>query len=261
MKELSVMQKTPLHQYRPSKAAAYGLLARAYLSMRKYDSAYKYSNLCLSLKSDLVNYADFPISTTSTNPTFVPFNQETIFYTDMFSTFISNLAVTRAKVDTVLYLTYANNDRRKYLFFVATGLYQRFKGSYSGSGFFTGIATDEMFLIRSECNARLGNITSAMTDLNTLLAKRWNSGTFIPLMASDANDALNKILMERRKELIFRGLRWMDIKRLNREGRNIILNRLVDGQIYSLQPNANYFALPLPTDIINLTNMPQNIYP
>src|SRR6185295_14803650 len=33
----------PLHCLRPSKGAAYGLLARTYLSMREYDSAFKYS--------------------------------------------------------------------------------------------------------------------------------------------------------------------------------------------------------------------------
>src|SRR5690606_37066919 len=40
----------------PTRATAYALLARTYLSMRKYDEALHYSNLCLSLKSDLLDY-------------------------------------------------------------------------------------------------------------------------------------------------------------------------------------------------------------
>ena len=96
-------------------------------------------------------------------------------------------------------------------------------------------------------------------NLNTLLVKRWATGSFVPLTAVDNNDAINKILLERRKELLFRGLRWIDIKRLNVEGRNIILKRkLPDGTIVSIAPNSNYYALPLPKDLIDLTGMPQN---
>src|SRR5690606_9873922 len=46
----------PQHVMRPSKGAAYGLLARVYLSMGKYDSAYKYADLCLQLNSELMDY-------------------------------------------------------------------------------------------------------------------------------------------------------------------------------------------------------------
>src|SRR5690242_11403836 len=41
----------PVHVMRPSKQAAYALLARTYLSMRKYDSCQKYADLCLQLNS------------------------------------------------------------------------------------------------------------------------------------------------------------------------------------------------------------------
>jgi hypothetical protein len=255
---IQYLPDVPLHPYRPSRPAAYGLLARAYLSMREYDSALKYSNLCLSLKSDLLDYNNFPTSS-STNPSFSPFNIETIFYTDMNP--FGLLTASRAKIDTSLYSNYVSNDKRKSLFFAASGIYQRFKGSYGGGALFTGIATDEMYLIRAECHARRSEIQPAMDDLNALLAKRWKSGTFIALTATNSDDALNKVLMERRKELIFRGLRWMEIKRLNKEGRNILLKRIINGQTYILQPNANYYAIPLPTDIINITGMPQNPYP
>jgi len=49
------LENSPVHVMRPSKAAAYGLLARAYLSMRRYDSAYRYADLCLQLKSSLMD--------------------------------------------------------------------------------------------------------------------------------------------------------------------------------------------------------------
>lgn len=69
---------------------------------------------------------------------------------------------------------------------------------------------------------------------------------------------MNIIVQERRKELVFRNLRWMDIKRLNKEGANITLKRIIDGQTFTLPPNNNRFALPLPADIVKMTGMPQN---
>lgn len=264
---MQYLDVTPAHVYRPSKPAVYGLLARAYLSMRKYDSAYKYSDLCLGIRGDLFNYNTLPVNPNSTSPAFSQYkynlNNEIIFYTEMNVTMGSLIATSAARIDTTLYSSYANNDRRQNVFFGPSGQYRIFKGSYSGSAiFFTGIAVNEMLLIRAECKARgingnSGDKTAALVDLNTLLEKRYNA-TFVPYDAIDATDALNKILQERRKELLMRGLRWIDIKRLNKEGRNIELSRLVNGQPYSLLPNANYYALPLPTDIINITSMPQN---
>jgi hypothetical protein len=50
----------------------------------------------------------------------------------------------------------------------------------------------------------------------------------------------------------------MDIKRLNKEGRNIVLRRFLNGNTYTLEPNAAYYALPIPTDIVEITGIPQN---
>src|SRR5699024_1246882 len=114
------------------------------------------------------------------------------------------------------------------------------------------------YLIRAECYARQGNATQAMNDLYTLLVTRWKTGTYVPFTASGAKEALHIILGERRKELLFRGLRWMDIKRLNREGAHIVLKRIINGKVFTLPPNDNRYALPIPEDIISLTGMKQN---
>jgi len=252
----------PIHSMRPSRIAAYGLLARTYTSMRIYDSAYKYANLSLQLKNDLINYngdEDIIGSVNAAIP-FKQFNKETVFYTEM-NGLNSTISASRARIDTFLYQSYDNNDLRKKAFFRSSPPYRLFKGSYSGntSPYFTGITTAEMFLVRAECLARKGELTNAMNDLNTLMQKRWNNTVPYPVItAIDAADALTKVLTERRKELYMRGLRWSDIKRLNKENANIILTRKMNGNTYTLLPNANYYALPLPQDIINLTGIPQN---
>jgi tetratricopeptide (TPR) repeat protein len=252
----------PQHVMRPSKTAAFGLLARTYLSMRKYDSAYKYADKSLQLQNSLIDYnadADLNGNVNAALP-FKRFNKETIFYTEMNTSYFIH-APFRAKVDTSLYATYASDDLRKAGFFTPQSGYHQFKGSYTETDaqYFTGLATDEILLIRAECNARAGHITEAMQDLNRLLMKRWKNTVPYPvIVAANQTDAIRIILLERRKELYMRGLRWMDIKRLNKENAAIVLSRKIAGQIVSLQPNANYYALPLPADIIQITGIPQN---
>lgn len=252
-----LLPDAPAHVMRPSKAAAFGLLARSFLSMRKYDSAYKYANLCLSLKNTLLDYNDVDLSSYAP---FKRFNIETIFYTTMNpNNFLHFPGI--GNIDTVLSSLYSEADLRKKGFFDSNGIYYVYKGNYTEDPytFFSGIATDEIYLIRAECQARLGNKIPALEDLNKLLKNRWDKAIqFIPVDASTPEEAVDKIQIERRKELLMRGLRWGDVKRLNKEGANIVLKRLVGNEIYTLQPNDNRYALPLPADIIKAAQIPQN---
>lgn len=251
----------PQHVMRPSKIGAYGLLARCYLSMRDYKDALSYADSCLQFFSALMDYnadADIVGGVSGTRP-FKRFNKETVFYSEMDgrpSIYYSS----RSRTDTSLYASYGANDLRKAAYFSTnTDGYHQFKGSYAGSSIcFSGIATDEMYLVRAECLVRMGQIQEGLSDLDNLLAKRYQSGTYVPANGLNQTDALSLILNERTKELTLRGLRWMDIKRLNKESRNIVLKRLVNGNEITLLPNANFYALPLPADIIQLTGIPQN---
>jgi len=71
-------------------------------------------------------------------------------------------------------------------------------------------------------------------------------------------EALDTILVERRKELAFRGLRWSDLRRLNKEGWGIMLNRNLNGVPYTLPPNSELYTLPIPPDVIQLSGIMQN---
>jgi len=254
---ISLLPVNPVTAYHPSRPAAYALLARTYLSMRDYKDAGNYADSCLKLKNDLMDYNTLSLS--SLTP-FKQLNPEVIFQRVANSYSFAAIAPTSVRVDTTLYNSYDNNDLRKSAYYYPLSPGYIFKGTYNGnlSSLFTGIATDEVYLMRAECYAREGQPQQAMDDLNTLLKTRWRTGTFVPMVATNSTDALNIILTERRKELVFRCLRWMDIKRLNKEGANISLTRLINSKSYMLPPNDNRFALPLPTDIVNISGMPQN---
>jgi hypothetical protein len=255
----------PVHPLRGSRPAIYALLARIYLSMRDYENCFKKADLCLQIKNNLLDFNNNPplnpAATFPFNHTALIYNNPEIIYASRFS-MPNILANARCKIDSLLYQSYQTNDLRKTVYFKNNNNKTfAFKGSLDGSQFlFNGIAVDEVYLMRAECYARKGMVTEAMTDLNTLMVKRWNKNIAYPTFtAANAADALTIILTERRKELLMRGLRWMDIKRLNKEGANITLKRVVNGQTYLLPPNDNRFALAIPKEIINISGMPQNV--
>lgn len=252
---IALLPLTVPHVMRPSKTAANALLARVYLAMGKYDKAFIYANASLQQQSTLLDYNNL---NTTVNYPFSPYHTEVLH--ESLIPAPDPIYNSKAKIIPELLQMYNENDLRKKLFFSknADGSYS-FKGSYEGSAnLFSGLSTDEVYLMRAECLARVGKVQEAMNDLNTLLQKRWKSGTFITLTASNPQEALTIILNERRKELLMRGLRWMDLKRLNKEGANITITRHLNNTVYVLPAEDLRYALPIPEDVIALTGMMQN---
>jgi tetratricopeptide (TPR) repeat protein len=245
-------------QTRPNKAAILAMIARVYLAMSNYDSAFVYADKCLSIYNKLMNYNNDPSISSSGTFRVARFNSETLFYDEgnAFTVF------SKCFIDSQ-YQMYTQNDKRKVVFCRSTTTGYKFSGSYAPSAatFFLGLATDEIYLIRAECYARKGNKTDALNDLNALWQMRWNNaaGTFIPIGANDANEALLNILAERRKELCFRGLLWSDLRRLNKESQfAVTIKRVVHNQTYTLLPNSHSYVLPIPPDVIQLSGIQQN---
>lgn len=252
---IRLLQVQPLHVMRSSKPAAYGLMARTYLFMRRYNEAALYADSSLMLKGDL---EDFNLLDPNLAYPFAPFSKEVLTFSNMSSP--SSLSTSRAKVLPELLALYADADLRKSIYFRSNGNGTfHFRGSYNGnSALFSGVATNEMYLASAECHARLGNVARALDRLNKLLSMRYRKNQMVTIAETNATVLLDIVLRERRKELPMRGLRWMDLKRLNKEGRAMILNRTWIGNPYSLAANDARYALPLPEDIIALTGMPQN---
>ncbi|MBN8786906.1 MAG: RagB/SusD family nutrient uptake outer membrane protein, partial [Terrimonas sp.] len=123
---------------------------------------------------------------------------------------------------------------------------------------FTGLATDEVYLINAECLVRKKQIDLALEQLNKLMENRFIAGTFEPLETGNADLLLEKILIERRKELCFRGIRWQDVRRLNKEGAEIVLRRELNGVEYTLEANSIKYVLPIPPAEIQYSGILQN---
>jgi hypothetical protein len=245
---------------RPSRLAAQALLARIYLSVGDYTDAGLYADSVLQIYSFLFNYNQIP-DTSSLIP--IRKNMPEILYQSNFpitGNVLEGIICGGCLIDTNLLASYDSNDLRRpvYYSYQQSGSYT-LKGSYSGTVFpFGGLATDELYLIRAECRARGGQTMNALNDLDSLLTHRWRTGSFAGYPISSAAEALDTILVERRKELAFRGLRWSDLRRLNKEGWAITLTRSLNGMQYTLPPNSNLYTLPIPPDVINFSGIMQN---
>ena len=252
-----LLSAKPLYPTRPSKSSTYALLAKVYLSLQDYKTALLFADSCLQIQPELLDYNTLDVTATFPIP---KFNEETIYYGilvwhDIITPYL-------AGIDSALYNSYDDNDLRKQIFFADGGPLNSkvFRGSYTNDNLFGGIATDEMYLTRAECYARTGNVAAALSDLNTLLTKRYQTGTFRPYQTDNNDEALNLIIAERRKELVMRGVRWIDLRRLNKGNQfETTLNRIVNGTSYSLPPNDPRYTYPIPDEVIDFNpGMPQN---
>lgn len=253
---LPLLAITPDYKTQPSQPAAHVLLARVYLAMGNYAKAFQYADAALGQQHTLTDYNTLSPNTRTISTVFL---SEDIFHTTLQSYLI--LTPTRYSItDSALFASYDSNDLRKTAFFVITNGLPYFRGTYDYKKYeYSGIATDEIYLIRAECNARLGNTVAAMADLNTLLVTRWKTNTFVPYTAHTPDNALKQILTERRKELLYRGLRWTDLRRLNKDSRYAVtLTRVVNGMVYTLPPNDPKYAFPIPDNEIKLSGIAQN---
>lgn len=249
---------------RPTKPAAFAALARVTLAMGDWKMAHTYADSCLQLNGVLLDYNT--IDKSSSTP-FQLFNDEVLLHARLLSS--SGVFMPMyARVDSNLYNRYEDADLRKQLFFMpnSDGSFS-FKGSYTGDGdclwcatLFSGLATDEVYLIKAEAAARLNLGEEALELLNFFLARRYDSLRWNLLDVRDHEELLQLILDHREKSLAFRGnIRWSDLRRLNSEDQfKKTLSRRFGDTEYELPPEDNRFTFLIPEEIIKTTGMPQN---
>lgn len=260
--ELLPEQVPLLNRNRPSKPAALGLLGRIYLYMGDYEKAEYYAENCLAMCNDLV---DFNLLSTTSETPFNGHLDEVLYSTSQVVAYYQTSGYGNTPAITVskeLLELYHENDLRYEIYYnkMPTGNINKKRG-YVESGFYpyTGIATDEIYLILAESRIRNGQIDAGIAVLEELLDKRFKTGTKRDLVVNgDVRKALELVWLERRKELTWRGLRWFDLKRLNREGEGIAIERRLDGNTITLEPNSSRYVFPIPSNEISLSGIEQN---
>jgi hypothetical protein len=240
---------------RPGKAAAHAMLARVLLAMQDYPAALEHAQAGLDIQGGLLDYNTITPGQAASLPLpFLQSNPEVILFSEIRLFLLTNPAVS---VDSLLMQTYQQGDLRRELFFTAG---QNFKGSYTGTLYlFAGLATDELYLIKAECQIRLDSRVEGLATLNVLLKHRWYKSRFKEVSAQTDPQALEMVLSERRKQLLGRGTRWTDLKRLNLDPQTAVtLTRKVDGEVLTLAPGSVRYQFKIPEDELSFGVVTQN---
>jgi hypothetical protein len=214
--------------------------------------------LCQSVLPDfkLIDYTKVNISVAYP---MTQFNEEVIFHSIMA---YYSYKDSKTLVDTNLMRTYADDDLRLKAFFAPRGENAAFIGNYSGSlSLFNGLAIDEVYLMAIECLTRINKLDGAKTIYQTFMASRLRDHRIVVLKESITQaELLNIVLLERRKSLLYRGLRFSDIRRLNRnEKAEITMTRVLGDKIIQIKPNSPNYILPIPDNVIDLSGIAQNL--
>ncbi|WP_181182441.1 RagB/SusD family nutrient uptake outer membrane protein [Sphingobacterium lumbrici] len=239
---------------RPTQFAAALLLARVQLLMGNYEGALSSSQRIM----DNFELLDFNTLNASATYPMGQFNKEVLLHSSM--SYTSTVSSTDY-VDTLLIGAYEKDDLRATSWFVPRNGYHVFKGSYTGGALlFNGLAVDEAYLIAAECSARLNLLAEAKRILLEYLTSRYANNVAVDPVTGDSQaDVLRAVLLERRKGLLYRGIRWSDIRRLNKnDNAGITISRMLEGQVISLIPNSLNYVLPIPDEVIFLSGIAQN---
>ena len=234
---------------RPNRAAAYAILAKTHLSMGNYQEALEAANTSLQNYSTLLDYTSFFR---------LPFNfdnEELLMLKEPLNERFINGNVRFFVADELLAL-FDENDQRVSFFtrrdFFSGELVIDKGSTFSNTNFFISPTVAEMYLIRAECNARVGDLAAVEDDLNVIGQHRITGYVDLPEY-TDRATALADVKTERRRELMAKGVRLFDLKRYNAfDNANISLTRTIEGTTYTLEPNSNRWIVPLTRSLLQL---------
>ena len=245
----------------PSKASAYGELARCYLLMHDYTNAGKYADMALAMRSTLVDLSVYDASNLYNYPT--RFKNPEILLSRTPQDYSAGYPPKIFKLSTQYRSLLLPTDLRYALFTTAGNLVS---SDYDPNGrFFTkenaigqsrneGPSVPEMMLIRAEVYARNGDATNAMLWVNRLRQKRFKAADYVALTATSASDALVKVINERRIEFYGTSLRWYDMRRLkDEEPFRVTYTKIFNNVTYTLTPNSDRYAFPI-AEVLRQTN-------
>ncbi|SKA37629.1 SusD family protein [Chitinophaga eiseniae] len=268
VKELPTSAVSP---YVLTRGAGFGLFARVMLMQENYPAARKMADSALKYNSRLIDYNKVykiqdaryvpidnpPFADMTTSPENIHVQQYT------YSGGLSGQYISPATVK-----MFEPHDLRNIFIGVdtatneATGKLDT-NYQYNKSRFYyanISVTTPEMYLIRAEASIRMGNAAAGMADINLLRKNRILASSYTPLSLTDTQQAMKVLLSERRKELLFHGARWFDMRRFNNDPifGFTAHHYLKDGSTIDLPPNSNRYTLLIPPAALteNITQNP-----
>ncbi|WP_341214733.1 RagB/SusD family nutrient uptake outer membrane protein [uncultured Wocania sp.] len=266
LEALPNLPNRPKNYTREYTGSAYAYLARYYLFMSNFEKAFEFADKAIDVKGEISDFTTVPVTTSdyfaledhhfSDQYTFMS-SQGTPNWFYRYGILSEEMTNLLSSSDTRFSLLYSDcawqyDDQTGWNY--NCGLPPTRIGATLGSVTITP-TVPEMYLTRAECNARLssGTIGEVINDLNSVRENRIYDYT--PLSVADFTskaEALAFVLDERRRETLYMGTRFFDLRRLNLEPEfaKTIVHEL-DGTTYTLAPNSDNWAFPIPASTLN----------
>lgn len=253
------------YPFRPTRAALYALFARTYLWMADYDNSYAYATKARELCGEPTDYNGLGIM--MMNPDLGLTGNWISSFTD---THLCPDIICYKKGSYCTWVYYYNvsddllsifdmaNDLRYKLFITYFGWFDFSFDEYGMRisciyDFSNGPSRGEVYITEAETALRTGHTREALNALNALRSKRYAASGYEEITETDPEKLLPIILDERRRELMFKGLRWFDLRRLDKEGKYTkTITHSLGGQTYTLVPGDSRYVMQFPQSVIDV---------
>lgn len=256
---LPLLPEKAQNAYRNSKATAYAILARLYLNMGEYEKAAVNASEALKYNTTLFDYNTLRFKDPA-KPALgwaeVPVQYEhpeiLSYFATSFGSILTNSYISPDLLQVVdpkdlrLKFGWSPSDRQGVPVKEPYPIYINAEINYN-------IAVPEMMLIIAEADARANRVSQALTHLNTLRKKRFAPVDYKDLTAADKDEVLKLVINERRIELFGKGLRWYDMKRLDKDPMFAkTYTRANTYQEFKLEKGSPNFVSQIPAKVILL---------
>ncbi len=247
---ISQVAETPSDFQRPSRAFAYAVRAKVCLSMRRYGDALADAGRALAYNSTIEDRRLYQ----TTGPVRPRNAADNYIYMPG-----GDARPVWWVVSAEWMALYEQGDVMRY----HTNLYEDASAAKGIPGCYTwknsanyqfnalGVRTEDMLLLKAECQARTGDPEGAMATLNALRQKRIRAEDYSPLSASTEAAAMEYIIRASRIEFLFTHNNFFNLKRWNTEDaykRDITRTIPLTGgdQTFTLTPQSTYWIMPFP---------------
>ena len=238
----------------PGLATAYALRARYYLWMQDYDNAYADASKALTMKSEILDYntlspimPGIPAYGVNGYDNNIQTNPEILYSRFLTETLGSVFS------DKMQAIIDKENDLR----------YTIFIGTLAMSGItepmiwtrkhHSGIDVAEVWLIKAEAAARKSspNINEANQALEYVRKHRYAKAAYQPYNISDQKQLVDEILRERRREIMYTEMNFLDHKRQNADPSTARpMERTAFGVTRTMPVDDPHWQLPIPLNVM-----------
>lgn len=248
----------------PGKAAAYAMMARVQLHIRNYQQALDAAEKALSFNSELFdwvqfyneNYEEYYKEWTSAKRIDSPMDRnfcENYYYGTGNTGYPGRYSYNSMNLEAAD--LFETGDH----FFKCSYIVEPYSKNFLAPtwyGFYNlgGLRTIEQYLIKAECQARLGNVEGACQTLNTVRKNFFDASTYEDFSTTSADEAIIKVRDFKHTALIHSTVELDDAKRFNREGKYVWSpKKIIDGEMRTLKPNDRLWTWPIPQNVLTNT--------